>query len=300
MREGIVVTTSAGSSPQHVFVGDVQGCADEFGELVARLRNRFGDEFELHSVGDLVNRGPDNLRVLENMRELVEEGRGHHVLGNHEIALIAVLLGLREVGERDTLGDVLESAEAAEWLDWLRARPVLECGELSGQGYVLVHASVHPDWSMEDCEAGGARVHAQLAQTDLDGVRRFLSQQISEVAAHSERDVLGRLVSCRGVNGAAWSSKKPSEPSEEPWHRAWQRRGHDYGVVYGHWATQGLHLAPGLRGLDTGCVHHGRGRDGFLTAWLPAVERDPDGRAPFDVPEPVLWQIPARRRYYFY
>ena len=67
--------------PQHVFVGDVQGCADEFDELLGRLRDSFGDEFVLHSVGDLVNRGPDNLRVLERMRELVAAGRGHHVLG---------------------------------------------------------------------------------------------------------------------------------------------------------------------------------------------------------------------------
>jgi bis(5'-nucleosyl)-tetraphosphatase (symmetrical) len=294
------MTPPDGTSPQHVFVGDVQGCADEFEELLARLRNRFGDEFVLHSVGDLVNRGPDNLRVLESMRELVEGGRGHHVLGNHELGLIAVLLGLREVGERDTLGDVLESAEAPEWLDWLRGRPVVERGELSGQAYVLVHASVHPDWSVADCEAGGARVHAQLAQADLDAVRRFLRQDPAEVEANSERDLLARLVSCRGVSGAAWSSQKPAEPPDEPWHRAWGRRAHDYGVVYGHWATQGLHLAPGLRGLDTGCVHHGRGRDGFLTAWLPALEGEPDGLAPFDVPAPVLWQIPARRRYYFY
>ena len=67
-----------------------------------------------------------------------------------------------------------------------------------------------------------------------------------------------------------------------------------------HWATQGLHLAPGLRGLDTGCVHHGRDRDGFLTAWLPDAEGPQESGGPFAVAEPPLWQIPARRRYYPY
>ena len=277
--------------PQPVFVGDIQGCADEFDDLLRRLHDRFGDEFVLHSVGDLVNRGPDNLRVLERMRELVAAGRGHHVLGNHEIALISAGLGLRPVGERDTIGDVLESAEATVWVEWLRGRPLLESGKLAGQVYVMVHASVAPNWSAEDCAAQGQRAAARLAGSDLDDVRAFLAQPPSEAAPDSERDVLGRLVSCRSVRREAWSSKEPGEADSQPWHRAWLSEGHDYGVVYGHWARQGLHLAPGLRGLDTGCVHHGRGRDGCLTAWLPAGDR------PFDVPEPVLWQVPARRRY---
>ena len=294
------MTTKSGASPQHVFVGDVQGCADEFDELLARLRNGFGDEFILHSVGDLVNRGPDNLRVLEGMRELIEAGRGHHVLGNHEIGLIAMLLGIRSIGERDTLGDVLGSAEAGEWLEWLRARPVLEHGEVAGQAYVLVHASVHPDWSHADCARAGARVQARLGEASLEAVGEFLGQRPQDAEADSDRDLLGRLVSCRGVDAEAWSSKKPGEIPGEPWHHAWSRRGHGYGVVYGHWATQGLHLAPGLRGLDTGCVHHGRGRDGFLTAWLPDRERESSARPPFAVESPELWQIPARRRYYPY
>jgi bis(5'-nucleosyl)-tetraphosphatase (symmetrical) len=286
---------SGGShTPQHVFVGDIQGCADEFDELLARLGDSFGDEFVLHSVGDLVNRGPDNLRVLERMRELVAAGRGHHVLGNHEIALISVILGIRTLGERDTIGDVLESAEAPDWLEWLRGRPLVESGELPGQVYVTVHASVAPHWSAEDCVERGQAAAARLAGADLDDVRAFLAAPAAQAAADSERDALGRLVSCRSIRGEAWSSKEPLEADSEPWHRAWQRQAHDYGVVYGHWARQGLYLAPGLRGLDTGCVHHGRGRDGHLTAWLPAGDR------PFDVPEPTLWQVPARRRYYPY
>ena len=57
---------------------------------------------------------------------------------------------------------------------------------------------------------------------------------------------------------------------------------------------QGLHVAPGLRGLDTGCVHHGRGRAGVLTAWIPDLRRE----RPFDLPDENFWSVPARRAYY--
>jgi hypothetical protein len=116
-------------------------------------------------------------------------------------------------------------------------------------------------------------------------------------AALRERDDrLGRFVSARSaLAGGGWSPEPPERLTDaEPWHAAWLRAGHDYGVVYGHWAVQGLHVAPRLRGLDTGCVHHGRDRDGFLTAWLP----DPRAPDPFAVPDAHFWQVRAHRPYY--
>ena len=67
------------------------------------------------------------------------------------------------------------------------------------------------------------------------------------------------------------------------------------GIVYGHWALQGLHQTPDLRGLDTGCVYHGNGRDGLLTAWVP----DPKVADPFGQLDDGLWQIPAKGRYLY-
>lgn len=295
------MSAGAGEGFQHVFVGDIQGCADEFDELLARLEDRFGAEFILHSVGDLVNRGPDNLRVLARMRELVECGRGRHVLGNHEVGLMAMLLEIRPLGERDTLGDVLASAEAPDWLAWLRERPVLEHGDIGGHPYAMVHASVSPDWTLAEGIDCAARVGARLSRGALGDLRDFLLEAPANAAPNSERDLLGRFVSCRGVRGRGWSSDGCPDAASEPWHAAWSRREHGYGVVYGHWATQGLHIAAGLRGLDTGCVHHGRGRDGFLTAWLPVAGEDSGlGEGPFHDSAPALWQIPARRRYYPY
>ncbi|MBW2498512.1 MAG: metallophosphoesterase [Deltaproteobacteria bacterium] len=279
---------------QPIFVGDVQGCAEELGELIARAEAEYAKEFTLWVVGDLVNRGPDNRRALELVRGLVEEGRGEYVLGNHEIHLIATALGLRELGPWDSVGDLLSASDAQEWIDWLRRRPLAVGGVLAGRRFVMVHASVAPDWSYEEVLAHADRAAAHLAESRASA-REFLSQDEGESEA---RDDLGRLTRCRSIApGFVWSSRPP-EGEARPWHAVWAEREHDYGVVYGHWALQGLHLGRGLRGLDTGCVHHGRGRKGLLTAWLPDAEDVSRSGGAFGLPDDRFWQIAARRRYY--
>jgi bis(5'-nucleosyl)-tetraphosphatase (symmetrical) len=295
-----VKVTRSPSGRVPIFVGDIQGCGSEFVELLERAKNRFGDEFELHAVGDLINRGPKNLLVLERMRGLVDEGRATFVLGNHELALIRIHFGLRTLQPPDTFGEVLESKEADDWIEWLRRRPVSECGELDGQPWAMVHASVHPEWTLDRLRDRSRAIERLLGSKDEDDAVDLLSVPREELEPESPADQLGRLVSCRSVTEGGWSSAAPAAP-EDAWHSHWLERGHDYGVVYGHWAMQGLHVVKGLRGLDTGCVHHGRGRDGFLSAWLPGLRdrKGKSGRGLFDVPDDRLWQIKARRRYYF-
>jgi bis(5'-nucleosyl)-tetraphosphatase (symmetrical) len=277
-----------------IFVGDVQGCADEFAELLQRADDAFGDRFELWSVGDLVNRGPDNLRVLHQMRELVDAGRGQVVLGNHEINLLRVAAGQREIGPHDSIAEVLDAPDADDWIEWLRRRPLALTGELSRRRFAMVHAAVHPGWALPELERRAQAAAARLAVPDRRAAERFLG---GDPASDPDLDVLGRLTGCRSVTrGGAWSSQVPelAGAGYQPWHAAWGAQRHDYAVVYGHWALQGLHVAPGVRGLDTGCVHHGRGHDGLLTAWLPQL----DVGDAFATPDTAFWQVRARRAYY--
>lgn len=279
---------------QRIFVGDVQGCADELDLLLERIRGTYGDDFVLWLAGDLVNRGPDNRRPLERVRTLVEAGRAEYVLGNHEIHLISVHLGLRDLSENDSIGDVLAAPDAGEWAAWLRGRPLVVPGEIDGQRFAMIHASCGAGWSHAELVERGAAASVRLSAGEAEA-RSFLG---SNPAEDPVRDDLARLTRGRSADASGWSSREPATP-EGAWHRAWAAAAPDYGLVYGHWARQGLHVADGLRGLDTGCVHHGRGRDGFLTAWLPDSAPRRDGRRAFDAPDDRFWQIPARRRYYY-
>jgi len=273
---------------QPIFVGDVQGCDEEFAELLARAQAEFGGEFELWSVGDLVNRGPDNRGPLARVRELEERGRARCVIGNHEVSLLKCWFGLREVSEFDTFQDVLDAPDAGEWVDWIRTRPVAVTGQLGRQPFAMVHASVAPSWTLAELGAAAREVEQRL-RAPIEEVRAFLAE-----SPEPRDDHLGRFTRARSVAGkGVWSADEPVG-KERPWHEPWLEQEHDYAVVYGHWAMQGLHKAPGLRGLDTGCVHHGRGRDGFLTGWLPDLSR----KRAFDLPDDRFWSFPAHRAYY--
>ena len=298
---------SAPSERPRIFVGDVQGCDDELGLLIAEAEARFGSDLEIWFVGDLVNRGPASLRVLERVHALESQGRARFVLGNHELSLLQCWFGLKNPGPRDTTSEILEAPDAGEWIDWLRTRPVAEFGTIDDHAFAMVHASVHPDWTLAELADRASRIAARLGHRDADVCQAFLSLVIA-ADRDVDADALGRLTRCRSVTegGARWSSANPSAwqngassgatGGSVPWHEEWSSRGHDYGVIYGHWAVQRLHVAAGLRGLDTGCVHHGRGHDGFLTAWLGSVVARSEDT--FAAPDDRFLQQKARARYY--
>jgi len=289
---------------QRIFVGDIQGCADELDELLDRATSRFGKRFELWSVGDLINRGPANLRVLERIHDLWDQGRAFPVLGNHEIALLRTALGLRRLGRLDTIGEVLDSPDASFWFEWLRALPLVRGDQIEGEPFLMVHAAAFPRLSLEATLERARKLEARL-RSGHGALRKLLASAPADDRAASR---LGYLVSCRSLDSAGgWSEVEPgprpgagSSGPRVAWHERFDPRREGYGVVYGHWSQQGLHVAPGLRGLDTGCVHHGRSGDGFLTAWLPG--RAGNGGAAkrtgaFGVPDDRFWQVRGHRQY---
>jgi len=68
-------------STRHIAIGDIHGCAREFEELLSLVSP--GAEDQVILLGDLVNRGPDSLRVLD----LARSAKAISLLGNHEARL---------------------------------------------------------------------------------------------------------------------------------------------------------------------------------------------------------------------
>ena len=77
-------------------IGDVHGCAEELEDLLDNLdyvevngvyQHKDGERSVIF-VGDLIDRGPGQVRVLELVRRMVEAGSAQIVLGNHEFNAI--------------------------------------------------------------------------------------------------------------------------------------------------------------------------------------------------------------------
>ena len=71
-------------------IGDIHGEFQALEQLLHHLGHDGSDQppRKLVFIGDLCDRGPDSVSVIERVRTLVEQGRAYAILGNHEINLL--------------------------------------------------------------------------------------------------------------------------------------------------------------------------------------------------------------------
>lgn len=139
-------------------IGDIHGQADKLQELLKRMGYvRSGSGYRAPQgrqavfLGDLIDRGPDQRRVLSIVRSMVDSGSARCILGNHEFNAIGYLtdnpghpgeayrpnrvatpkaLKNREQ-HAEFLAQVGEgSGEHQDWVRWFRTLPV--CLDLGG------------------------------------------------------------------------------------------------------------------------------------------------------------------------
>ena len=240
-------------------IGDVQGCFDELRRLLKKCS--FGRADRLWFVGDLVNRGPKSLQVLRFVRDLGR--RAVTVLGNHDLHLIAQHAGIEKLRRADTFQDVLDAPDAHELVAWLRARPMVH----AEGGYAMVHAGLLPGWSIAKAKALGREVGAALAANDY---RAFLEHMYGDQPARWTDSLSGwdrlrvivnamtRMRYC-DRRGRIDLSRAGTEPAKgyQRWYET-RRREPGKTLLFGHWSQLGLVLAPGVIGLDSGCIWGGR------------------------------------------
>jgi bis(5'-nucleosyl)-tetraphosphatase (symmetrical) len=230
-------------------MGDIQGCFRTLRRLLRRIAFDPAKD-RLWNTGDLVNRGPGSLEVLRWARDLGD--RLMTVLGNHDLHLLARAAGLVRAKPRDTLDEVLAAPDRDELLAWLRARPLLHAEE----GRVLVHAGLLPAWTVAEAETLARSVEERLrAAGGLE-----LARPQSREPERSTLWVLTRLRFCTADGSPGPDFTGPPDaapPGCRPWFDFPGRRSAEATVLFGHWAALGFYRAPGILGLDSGCVWGG-------------------------------------------
>ena len=246
-------------------IGDIQGCHAELLKLLDRI------EFDpaadhLWFAGDLVNRGPDSVSVLRLVRDLGE--RAVCVLGNHDLHMLAVAHGGQAPNRKDNFDDVLQAEDGPELLDWLRGRPLLHHDPRLG--WTMVHAGLHPAWTLPQALDLAAEVEAVLRGPGYPGLLRQMygnrprnwSNDLGGV--DRLRFVINCMTRMRYLDhddNLDLKHKGPpgSQPQDlRPWYASNRRRTADQRILFGHWSTHGADAPDNTVPLDTGCLWGGQ------------------------------------------
>ncbi len=144
-------------------LGDIHGRADRYHEILKLIG--FSDEDVLYILGDVVDRNPDGIALLE---EIMDAPNIHMLLGNHEYMMLNAVRDpeRRLNGWYTTLdlwyyngGEVTQNAYSR--LNWKEQRRILEYLEslpldiplrIGDRKYLLVHASPVSMYTPDDTQ----------------------------------------------------------------------------------------------------------------------------------------------------
>ncbi len=245
-------------------IGDVQGCYTQLKQLLDKLEFK-SDKDQLWFAGDIVNRGPDSLETLRFIKSLGDNAIT--VLGNHDLHLLAVANGRRKQGKKDTIQSIIDAPDSDQLLDWLLHRPLMHYQKKNH--VCLVHAGVHPQWSLEK-----ALSCAQEVETILQGPKshEFFHHMYGDKPAKWSDNLDGwdrlrfitnaftrmRYIDTKQklrLKGKGAPGKQPK--GIIPWYE-FESKTADLNIIFGHWSTLKDPKLEHLYPLDTGCLWGGK------------------------------------------
>lgn len=243
-------------------MGDVQGCAEALERLLAEIgfspsRDR------LVVLGDFVNRGPQSLATVRRLMAL--GASAECLLGNHDLHLLAVALGVRPRHRGDTFDDILDAPDRHALIDWLRARPLVT----RESGWTCVHAGVPPQWTCAEALARAEEVGAMMRGETIDDFmpRMYGNEPVRWDDALEAADrwrftinALTRMRFCADDGSLEFKTKEgtgAAPPGFRPWFEVPGRRSAGERIAFAHWSMLGLVVRDDLLALDTGCVWGG-------------------------------------------
>jgi bis(5'-nucleosyl)-tetraphosphatase (symmetrical) len=250
-------------------IGDVQGCDQELGELLAQVKFS-ADRDSAWFVGDLVNRGPDSLKALRRIRALGDAATV--ILGNHDLHLLAVGYADAKLRSDDTLSDILEASDRDALLEWLCSRPLMH--EDPALRVTMIHAGLPPQWDLKMARQCAREFEKSLRRDPKKLLERLYGDEPDQWddALQGEarlRFIINCFTRLRYIDAdgrlalrAKGSPKKEKAKALIPWFEApdarWRgARVHAARIVCGHWSTLGFFQNDDVTAIDTGCVWGG-------------------------------------------
>lgn len=246
-------------------IGDIQGCYEPLIRLLDKIKFDPTKD-SLWFTGDLVNRGPDSVKTLDFVIKLGNSAIT--VLGNHDLALLALSANAIDPKPKETFTSVLEASNAFELITWLRARPLVHnCDKL---GYIMTHAGIYPGWTIEQACNLGNELHQTLIGPQFE---EFMHNMFGRKPESWNKNLSGwdrlrfitnaltRMRYCTKDGKLDLKSKGPPSKHEGdsiPWFSKPNPDWTDTKIIFGHWASlEGKCEKKNIFALDTGCIWGG-------------------------------------------
>jgi bis(5'-nucleosyl)-tetraphosphatase (symmetrical) len=254
-------------------IGDLQGCDNALGRLLAKIDFSPSRDV-LFVLGDLVNRGPESLAVLERLMRYGDAAQC--LLGNHDLNLLAIAHGVRQPHRKDTLTEILQSPKLPALMDWLKNQSMAMLHEIpkntQNKPLIMVHAGVLPAWTATDTIAYANEVETILRTASSAELSQFLRDMYGDEPAVWHGDLRGtaryrviinaltRLRFCTSDGQMEFATKDSADAAPAgymPWFEVPNRATKNITVAFGHWSTLGWLNRPDVLALDGGCVWGG-------------------------------------------
>lgn len=244
-------------------IGDIQGCFETLQALLQHIHfNPKQDTLWL--VGDLVNRGPQSLETLRFLKNLGSQAK--IVLGNHDIHLLCVYFGAKDLYADDTIQDVLAASDCKDLITWLRQQPLVYSEATSP--YIMVHAGLCPSWTFQQAHALSNEFSLMLKSEDIATHLSNLYGNHPDIWSDTlTGDTRLRLIKnyctlmrfCSPEGHLMMSEKRALVHCPEgavPWFKL--KRNIHNPIIFGHWSALGGEThTPDIFALDTGVVWGG-------------------------------------------
>ena len=248
-------------------IGDVQGCFEALKQLLKTIQFDADQDF-LWFAGDLVARGENSIGALRFIKKMVDSGVAATVLGNHDLNLLAVARGIKDINPKDNIDDVIHALESDDLIEWLRHQPLCV---FPNEQTVLTHAGIPLIWTAEQAATLAKEVEAVISHEDFAVVDAFLAEMYGKKPDVWSDDLEGnarlrcitnyltrmRLTDATGRLEFSFkdSLDDPMPEGFKPWFEFDSQAAQTHQILFGHWAAlQGKTISDKIQNLDGGCV----------------------------------------------
>tara|TARA_B100000614_G_C14545769_1_gene492007 strand:- start:1470 stop:2288 length:819 start_codon:yes stop_codon:yes gene_type:complete len=243
-------------------VGDIQGCFEEFKEGLELIKFKSSKDF-LWITGDLLNRGPDSLKVLEYVFKI--KNSVHIVLGNHDLHFLNCFFNNKYLGDQDTFQSLMLHKKAFKMANFLLRQPFIFSKKILTKERVIkvamVHAGIPRDMTLKKAETLSRLCELELVNNPKKSLKKIFEDKKNFNDIDSFSGLINfftrvRVINKTGFPDFSFKGKKKNIPSFlDPWFKKENIIMEDLDfLVFGHWAAlQGKTGISNILALDTGC-----------------------------------------------